>query len=394
MAAPTRTADAHAVGRRVLWAMLAAKVFGGWGVGWDIHWHIVIGRDSFWIPPHLMTYSAVTAVVALSLGALARETLRARRGDPAPGSRRVLGLVGTRGMHLAWWGIAITVLAAPVDDLWHRLFGLDVTLWSPPHLLGLLGGQVNTAGCLLLAVETCPSGSRARLLALLLGGALFFGSFHLLLGTSVLWAYERGGLAFFYYPMLGALFFPVALLPVARLSLRRWAPTLAVIAAAAISLAGGGIARAGFAILKPEPAIEEAIAKDPTSPVAKAHAMARENRGPVVTYTGRARAITWALLPAVALCLADARRRTLLPSLAFAAVYLGTASWGLARIPALRPGLPTIPDVAIGVVLVLAVGALAGLVGARLAHALGSPEPPTSEPPTPARRAGRSLEPA
>ena len=37
-------------------------------------------------------------------------------------------------MHLAWWGILITILAAPIDDLWHRLFGLDVTLRSPPHL--------------------------------------------------------------------------------------------------------------------------------------------------------------------------------------------------------------------------------------------------------------------
>jgi len=108
--------------------MLAAKLWGGWGVGWDIHWHIVVGRDSFWIPPHLMTYSAVIAALVLSLGTLARETLLRLGGHPVPASRRLLGLVGTRGMHLAWWGVALTVLAAPIDDLWHRLFGLDVTL--------------------------------------------------------------------------------------------------------------------------------------------------------------------------------------------------------------------------------------------------------------------------
>jgi len=35
-----------------------------------------------------------------------------------------------------------------IDDLGHRLFGPDITLWSPPHLLGLLGAQVNTlAAC-------------------------------------------------------------------------------------------------------------------------------------------------------------------------------------------------------------------------------------------------------
>lgn len=367
------TADVQALRRAALWGMLAAKVLGGWGVGWDIHWHLVIGRDSFWIPPHLMTYSAVTAIVALSLGALARETFLTLNGRPTPGSVRVLGLTGTCGMHLAWWGIAITVLSAPIDDLWHRLFGLDVTLWSPPHLLGLLGGQVNSAACLLLATELYPPG-RIRVLALLLGGVFLFGSFHLLLGTSILWAYEHGGLAFFLYPLLGALLLPVALVPVARLSAMRWAPVLTVVLAALTSLAGGGVARVGFALLKPEPAIEEAIAQDPTSPIAKAHRMARENGRPVVTYTGRARAITWALLPAVALCLIGARRRAVWSSLAFAAAYLGIVSWSLARFPALQPGLPNVSQIATGFILVLAAGALGGLIGSWLARALGKTE--------------------
>src|SRR2546422_3845367 len=56
--------------RRALWALLAAKLVGGWGVGWDIRWHLVIGRDSFWIAPHLMTYIAVTAAAVISLGVL------------------------------------------------------------------------------------------------------------------------------------------------------------------------------------------------------------------------------------------------------------------------------------------------------------------------------------
>ena len=64
------TADVQALRRAALWGMLAAKLWGGWGVTWDIQWHILIGRDSFWIPPHLMTYSAVTAIAVLSLGCL------------------------------------------------------------------------------------------------------------------------------------------------------------------------------------------------------------------------------------------------------------------------------------------------------------------------------------
>ena len=71
--------------RRALWALLAAKLVGGWGVGWDIRWHLVIGRDSFWIAPHLMTYLAVTAIALIAFGVLARgDVARA----PRPGRRR------------------------------------------------------------------------------------------------------------------------------------------------------------------------------------------------------------------------------------------------------------------------------------------------------------------
>ena len=131
--------------RRALWTLLAAKLVGGWGVGWDIRWHLVIGRDSFWIAPHVMTYASVVVACAVSFGVLAVETWRARRAAPSTGTVTIAGLRGTRGFHLAWWGMAIVILAAPIDDLWHRLFGLDVTLWSPPHLLGpmieVLSGQ-------------------------------------------------------------------------------------------------------------------------------------------------------------------------------------------------------------------------------------------------------------
>ena len=150
--------------RAVLWSLLVAKVVTGWGVQWDIQWHVMIGRDSFWIPPHVMTYAGVAVTVVLSFGLLAWTTFRAPRVLP-PGLVSMCGIVGTRGVHIAAWGIAATVLAAPIDDLWHRLFGLDVTLWSPPHLLGIFGSAVNTVGCLAIARDAYPAGSRARLLA-------------------------------------------------------------------------------------------------------------------------------------------------------------------------------------------------------------------------------------
>ena len=72
----------------------------------------------------------------LALGTSSRWLLSG--GDRA-GAFGVAGFAGTRGFHLAAWGIGLTVLAAPIDDLWHRLFGIDVTLWTLPYLLGDCG---------------------------------------------------------------------------------------------------------------------------------------------------------------------------------------------------------------------------------------------------------------
>src|SRR2546430_10042970 len=71
------TADASLAWRRAaLWGLLGAKVVSSWGVQWDIQWHTLIGRDSFWIAPHLMTYAGVVVMVGLSFGVLAATTDR------------------------------------------------------------------------------------------------------------------------------------------------------------------------------------------------------------------------------------------------------------------------------------------------------------------------------
>lgn len=54
--------------------------------------------------------------------------------------------------------IALVMFAVPqaafgLDELWHRTFGLDVTLWSPPHLLIIVG-----AGAALFAVTAIIAG--------------------------------------------------------------------------------------------------------------------------------------------------------------------------------------------------------------------------------------------
>src|SRR5207245_426407 len=144
----------------------------------------------------------------------------------------------------AGWSIMLTVIAAPIDDLWHRLFGLDVTLWSPPHLLGLAGGVLNAAAGWVIAREAFPRDSRARQVALVLAGALVAAGLSVALQPGIRMAYVYGGVRFFTYAILGALLLPLALVVTARLSGPRPAPLAASIVFGLTMMAGSGVALA------------------------------------------------------------------------------------------------------------------------------------------------------
>ena len=366
-AAPTAAADASLAWRRAaLWGLLGAKVVASWGVQWDIQWHTLIGRDSFWIAPHLMTYAGVAVMVGLSFGVLAWTTLR-----PSPGAAdvvRVLGLTGTRGFHLAGWGIALTVLAAPIDDLWHRLFGLDVTLWSPPHLLGLLGAMINTLGCFRIAREVYPATNRVALAAVVCTGTILYIGLHFALQPSFRIAYLNGGVLFHLYAMLASLVLPLALVATAQLSGVRWTPAVVMVGAVALGLVGMQIARVGFDLLQPVSVIEAEIAKDPTSPIAVAYLVARKNGTPPGATASLAQLL--GLLPVAALVLVDPCRRPIRATVAYALVLFALMAVRLASLPAFRPLLPDAGATLVALGLTLVAGVVGGWMASRTAAAL------------------------
>jgi hypothetical protein len=358
------TRESLALHRAAFWALLAAKFLTGWGVQWDIQWHVLIGRDTFWIAPHLMTYAGVTLAVLLSFGMLAWDT---RRGHAPVAALRIAGLLGTRGFHFAAWGIALTVLAAPVDDLWHRLFGLDVTLWSPPHLLGIAGGVVNSWGCLVIARELYTDGA-ARLAGLALAGTGLFRGLHLTVEPASLVAYVHGGVAFFSLAVLSALILPLALVPSARLAARRWMPLAVLALAIASGVIGQAISRVGFELLQPVSVIDEAIAREPDSPIALATAIARATGARAGNTGGLFHLIS--VLPVAALVLVDPRRRPELAAMAYGAALVATSGWALSAHPAFAPRVPGPGQAIIALGLTLAAGALGGHLARRLSDAL------------------------
>jgi hypothetical protein len=284
-------------------------------------------------------------------------------------------------MQLAAWGVALLLLAAPIDDLWHRLFGLDVTLWSPPHLLGLLGSAINTIGALLIATEVYAATSRARLAALLLGAGLLYGGVRVVLEPAWLTAYIHGGVAFHTFAILGALLLPLALVPGARLVARRWAPVALVVVSLAISAVGEQIARVGFAVLQPVSVLDEEIKKDPASPIAMAATIRARTRGAGVPLPIR---LAIPVVAAAVMAAVGVGHRPVAACVAYGVAIFALYGWSTHQSPAFAP--PTAGETLLALVIAVACALGGAVLARRLADAL-VPTPPPRGPVTAAARA-------
>jgi hypothetical protein len=119
------------------------------GVIWDISWHMTIGRDTFWSPPHLMTYLAAL-LVGVSCGYVALKTSIAGTPDERAQSVGFWGFRAPLGAWVCSWGAFAMLTSAPFDNWWHNAYGLDVKIISPPHTLLSLGMFAIVIGALLM----------------------------------------------------------------------------------------------------------------------------------------------------------------------------------------------------------------------------------------------------
>ncbi|MGY1808164.1 hypothetical protein ACI8AF_12415 [Blastococcus sp. SYSU D00669] len=122
------------------------------GMMWDISLHIDVGRDSGPLanPAHYFILFGLFGVFAG--GVLACAMPLGERPGPVP--VRFL-----RGWYVPVGGVLLTasgfyaLLGFPLDDVWHRFFGQDVTLWGPTHLMLIGGAGLSLVGLLLLEQE-------------------------------------------------------------------------------------------------------------------------------------------------------------------------------------------------------------------------------------------------
>jgi hypothetical protein len=143
-----------------VWTIVGAGALGLVATYWDDGWHTEIGRDSALIPPHLLLYVSVGLVGVVLAGWVLTTLWR---------TRSIRAVLATPGLALAAAAGLVTAGAAPADAAWHAAFGRDSVLWSPPHLLSVIGTAVLVVAVLLGA--TGSRHARTALAVLLLGAA-------------------------------------------------------------------------------------------------------------------------------------------------------------------------------------------------------------------------------
>ena len=140
------------------WAALPSGLAAGslivavFGMYWDISLHIDVGRDEGPLanPAHYFILAGLFGIFAAGVVAMVLPKER-----PSSVAIRI-----APNWHAPLGGVLITACGAfsligfPLDDMWHRLFGQDVTLWGPTHLMLIGGASMTLVGIAVLIVES------------------------------------------------------------------------------------------------------------------------------------------------------------------------------------------------------------------------------------------------
>jgi hypothetical protein len=151
------------------------------GVSWDIQWHSFVGRDRTLIPPHEMMLGGILLSGVVALATVLMETMWARRNLlPASYSTSFNGLFHSPlGAYIAGFGALDAAIGFPLDAYWHSLYGIDVSIWAPFHIMILVGAAVVPLGAaymLLSAAHLAEQGQRGIVRAGNLGAVLAFST--------------------------------------------------------------------------------------------------------------------------------------------------------------------------------------------------------------------------
>jgi hypothetical protein len=122
------------------------------GMYWDIALHIDVGRDEGPLanPAHYLILAGLYGIFSAGFFAMVLP-----KGRPSASAVKI-----GRDWHAPLGGVlicacgAFALLGFPLDDFWHRIFGQDVTLWGPTHLMLIGGASMTLVGIAVLQTES------------------------------------------------------------------------------------------------------------------------------------------------------------------------------------------------------------------------------------------------
>ena len=206
------------------------------GVGFynDVAWHVGKGRDQeLFTAPHTMIIAGLGMIALASAIGILFATLQ-----------RVDTGLRVKALRVPWSAVPLGLLGVcalsgfPLDDLWHATYGIDVTMWSPTHMLMICGAAFSLIAAWLALAEAGVS-FRDSVWAKVVH---FLAAWFVLAGLSAPLGEFRFGVPQFqqvFHPILLLLAAAFAFVPTRIVLGRGWAIVLA--AATFVPEIGGGV---------------------------------------------------------------------------------------------------------------------------------------------------------
>jgi hypothetical protein len=121
------------------------------GFLWDVSIHIDEGRDEGPLA-NIAHYPILLGLFGIFTAGFLACVLPLER--PSRSAIRIVGdwYAPLGGVIVAACG-TFALIGFPLDDVWHRIFGQDVTLWGPTHLMLIGGAAMTLIGLAILMVE-------------------------------------------------------------------------------------------------------------------------------------------------------------------------------------------------------------------------------------------------
>lgn len=133
------------------------------GTSWDIQWHSYIGRDRTLIPPHMMMLTGVTISGVAGLLLVLIETLWSRRNHIVAQQGYDFAAIfrAPLGAYIVGYAALLAAVAFPLDAYWHALYGIDVAIWAPFHIMFVASMGLVSLGATYLLLSAARLAARA-----------------------------------------------------------------------------------------------------------------------------------------------------------------------------------------------------------------------------------------